>query len=403
MFQGWPRADKLATFNLGWVRRWVCWRAHGLGWREDLHGKFDMDVRDRGFVNRVERIGKKYQWLALFEFAARMADNLQLLADRNPDEPEWLRNIDPSLLVRTTGRDEPSEGNVYQAHMPTIKDARSPEEALVWRDSAHGYIDGKAAVELPEQVGGRQWLALASFRSWSRSSSKGNRRFRFDAWARLTSVIVDRSDLEAVLDHLRGKDFRDDHHLPSNERLESKMFLGEHGWLNSTEQLQPSENWASAWEDEESKSLGVPAYPTTVRYERSPQERDQAVDTDITLTLPSLWLMRALGLRLTNGRDAAYVGPGGATAFFDPSIRGGGPSVGLVDRETMLSYLEGNGQVAVWLSSGEKNLYKDDGEGFGGRRHYTTISYSNGKAIVHLDRLSGLESPDQEQLRLFLA
>jgi hypothetical protein len=403
MFQERPRSDGLACFNLAWVRRWICWKAHDLGWREDLHGEFDLSVRNGRSHNRLERIGKKYQWLALFELTARMADNLELLPSKYSEEFEWLRNIDPSLLVRKAGSGEPSRKNLYWAHRPTVKTAMTPEEGIIWRDSDLDYMDGAAAIELNDPAAKKHWLAIASFRQWSRSSTKNDRRFRFDAWARLSCVVVPQADLGIVLEHLQEKDLRDDHVLPSNERLSSRMHLGEHGWLNSVDELRPVMDWANIWIDDEWAGLEVPAFPTAMLYERSPQERDQSLDADVSLTLPSLWLMRALGLRLTSGRNASYDNDTSRTLFLDPSVQNGGPSVGLVDRGALLSHLHRHALTAVWVSSGEKNLYKDGGQGFGGRRHYTTISFSRDQEIVHLDRFSQLEEPDIEQLRLFLS
>jgi len=81
MFQFWPSSNTPARFNLAWARRWVCKRAHELGWSDKLHKKFDnshsISSNRNGHV--VERIGKKYQWLALYELGARMADNLAFI------------------------------------------------------------------------------------------------------------------------------------------------------------------------------------------------------------------------------------------------------------------------------------------------------------------------------------
>ena len=66
-----------ARFNVGWALRWICKRAHELGWASGRFGAFErrFQTHDR-YDHRVERVGKKYQWLALQELVARMADNL---------------------------------------------------------------------------------------------------------------------------------------------------------------------------------------------------------------------------------------------------------------------------------------------------------------------------------------
>ena len=52
------------------------------GYREEKHGEFDRKVgsgRGRSTIPN-ERIGKKYQWLALHELMARVADNFPRIA-----------------------------------------------------------------------------------------------------------------------------------------------------------------------------------------------------------------------------------------------------------------------------------------------------------------------------------
>ncbi|MFD2274598.1 hypothetical protein ACFS07_35450 [Undibacterium arcticum] len=66
-------------FDHATVRRWICVRAHTMGWTEDLFEKFDEGPhisRERIGNHRVERIGKKYQHIALAEATARLTDNL---------------------------------------------------------------------------------------------------------------------------------------------------------------------------------------------------------------------------------------------------------------------------------------------------------------------------------------
>ncbi|WP_216591991.1 hypothetical protein, partial [Streptomyces brasiliscabiei] len=52
-------SDKPAEFNLAWARRWVCKRAHELGWSESLHGDFDSSIHSERNEHTLERIGKK--------------------------------------------------------------------------------------------------------------------------------------------------------------------------------------------------------------------------------------------------------------------------------------------------------------------------------------------------------
>ncbi|MEO3920396.1 hypothetical protein, partial [Raoultella ornithinolytica] len=59
-----------------------------------------------------ERIGKKYQWIAYYEYMARLADNFTRFEGygderkENPYQGPWepyVRDIDPTILLKETG------------------------------------------------------------------------------------------------------------------------------------------------------------------------------------------------------------------------------------------------------------------------------------------------------------
>ena len=104
-----------SEFDHATVRRWICARAHSIGWTEELFEKFDEGPsisRERMGNHRVERIGKKYQYIALAEVTARLTDNLAVSSYHDDGKlrafeygssgRDMKKDIDPSLLVRST-------------------------------------------------------------------------------------------------------------------------------------------------------------------------------------------------------------------------------------------------------------------------------------------------------------
>ena len=67
---------ELPEFDLAALKRWVAKRAYDYGWNDSLfpndNGRASTYTRNRPLV---ERIGKKYQWLALNELLCRLSDN----------------------------------------------------------------------------------------------------------------------------------------------------------------------------------------------------------------------------------------------------------------------------------------------------------------------------------------
>ena len=104
-----PYEDReLPMFDANFAKRWVTKRAYEYGWKEGL---FPGDRGQHGVGRdrpRVERIGKKYEWLALLEFMARLTDNVWVIgwmaSERamvydHPATDWFVRDVEPSLLT----------------------------------------------------------------------------------------------------------------------------------------------------------------------------------------------------------------------------------------------------------------------------------------------------------------
>jgi DNA-binding transcriptional regulator GbsR (MarR family) len=99
---------------------WICRKAYELGWDYEKHGKFDHNINSgRGRdPAKIERIGKKYQWIAYNEYICNLADNYQKKKDwaglilYSPQMPEFIEyrkdNVDSSLLCYNSNFEEDS-------------------------------------------------------------------------------------------------------------------------------------------------------------------------------------------------------------------------------------------------------------------------------------------------------
>lgn len=95
---------------------WVVQRVFELGYNKDKHGPYDEDAqrmensyfRQRDSKGRIERIGKKYQWIAYYELMGYMADNYPIedpweTTRAIPYDGAWqdlLRNLDPVCITK---------------------------------------------------------------------------------------------------------------------------------------------------------------------------------------------------------------------------------------------------------------------------------------------------------------
>jgi hypothetical protein len=389
-----------AEFNLAWARRWVIKRAHDLGWSEDLHGEFDKGVRGDRHTHTLERIGKKYQWLALYELVARMSDNLAPLPGRDND-PVRLRNLDPSLLLERTGDHGWMEFKASAFWIGSVPEllVETPADAIAWLHSSDDILDGIDNIDVRFPEDQRNWLVLRGFETW-RVASSG---MHCEAWRRVACLVVRAADRDAALDLLSAGQMTGSDDVPAAAGANYGVHFGEFPWRFAGDN---PDDWIFDWSPfrgmARAKSTVI-IRPTTSEYSAEATGYDGSVSENIHVQMPARWLMDGLSLRLKDGRSILYQDAQGITRFMDPSVSLPGRSAGLIDREAFLELLQRDGLVAIWTVAGEKNAYGDtNSDGFGGRFTFTRLFYSDGNELCALDRLGEYHEPSAQQLAAFL-
>lgn len=407
---GW-RDRSAVSFSFVWACRWVCKRAHEFGWTSKRFGQFDRykgHGSDR-YDHRIERIGKKYQWLALHELTARMGDNLGYKGNTygpDDDQPEsfggarsvGLRDIDPSLLVRQTFYDGWRQWpQTWWAPADVKLRALAPSERLAWKDSEADIVNDSSMIEVTNPKDGRHWLVLDGFFHWSQSEIiDGHRAQQRDSWVHLNCLVVRKHHAAKLERFFQQKRLTNSDQLPEL-KLRGDHYLGEYPWHPSFTQLH---DW---WSTDAWPAMPVPTRPTVAGYLCEKGGYDYSIDNSISLLLPAPWILKEMGLRLVNGRALTYAGADGIVRFFDPSAAQPGPQAALVDRDAFLEMLEREGLVAIWVIAGEKSVYggADPAMGWGGTLAHTFVyRIRNGKLTCHkrFDR----DEPTAEQMERFL-
>jgi hypothetical protein len=396
------------SFDLAWARRWVCKRAHDLGWSEELHSKFDNgQFLSQVTSHAIERIGKKYQWLALYELGARLADNCAFTCGRSEDgSPGYydgesfgsLRNLDPSLLVREShdsGWTEFREPSWWSPILPRLNQA-TPEERLHWLyDNERDRIDGNGYIDVTDR-NGRRWLVLhnsSSVHERSHGSSGTERK----TWSRVSCCVVRKKDLKGLLDGIGTMQLTDPDARPKITLYGRSFYFGEYPWHPALSDLPD-------WVEPKSgfRCLSVAARPTVTEYSYERGGFDYSLEETVHIALPAPWLIRAMDLRRCDGRRAAYVDEIGRIQFFDPCLSEEGPHAGLVDRDAFLNSLDRQDLVAVWLIAGEKGVYGNSGSSFGGQHAFTSLYWMEDDRWKHRLAHSAFKAPALDQVqRLF--
>lgn len=388
------------------VRRWITKRAYDLGWTPERFEAFERSgviTHDR-MTHTVERIGKKYQWLALHEAMARAADNLAPLSTSR-DGPlgrydgAWstgLRDLDPSLLA--AGMAEDRDEAWWTPIAPRLQ-ARPAGEAMAWLDSGHDLVSDGRMLEV-RSPDGVDHVVLHSFvRVRGADEDYGDAAAEPETWGRVDALVVRREDKDRLLTALGGQHWTGSHDLPAYES-ELEAFLGELAWR------QPYTGWMDWMAGPRGRDRHVrtshATEPPEIRrpafeYAAERLTYDVSLDQDVRAQAPAPWLMTALGLTLTDPRGFVFSNAEGRPVFFDPALTQPGPSAALVEKAAFDAMLEREGLDIVWVVVGEKNVYGADHEGFGGRRVHTTVFDRHDGTVRATRHLTRVE-PSEEQL-----
>jgi len=386
------------------ARRWVAWRAHQLGWTAERFGDFDREMPTHGRnEHRIERIGKKYQWIAFQELAGRLSDialvNGRLQGDPGLYAGPWqvgAREMDPTILVtRTMQRESDRQGGTWWSpHSTRWRDDPPPARIAWMEDNLRDMPDPIRQIDVTDPAG-RRWLVLDT--SVGRNHwvlVDGERLIHRMTWHKVKSVLVKRTSV-LRLERLLARSEHDRDHPPEVE-IAGDGYLGEYPWHPAFAAADGS------WEIGEQRP--IPIQGTVVDWYVERSGHDYSVEESFNLTIPSPSLMRGLNLRLADGRSLAYASVDGTVLFKDPSADEPGFSAAVVDRAALRAFLDAEALEIIWIFTGEKSAHggRRHGNAWGGMLEYWGIYRFDG------DRIQGSlnfdhKRPRPEQLAEFLA
>lgn len=387
----------------GPVRRWICERAHQLGWTEDLFEGFERGGNvsyDRIGKHRVERVGKKYQYIALAEATARLTDNLAMCSwedegklrafESGPRGRDMKRDLDPSLLVRSTLETGWASTPVtwWTPSAPRLPSG-DIDLLLAWLRVESDLCNDVGQIEVTSPDG-EKWLKVYGFRHWTVPGQR--RRTHADAWSRISCLVTALGSGPQLAKELLGRHRGDASRLWQSGTL--LPFLGEHGWRDP----QPINLEANV-----SAGIKTPYAGIVESLNAEGAGNDNSVDDGFSLCLPSSGVIKLLDLHLRSGKAPEYVDTGGTLRWQDPSLRSRGPGAGVVSHDYFFDKLGSAGLEPVWVLAGEKNVYAGQNigvsmGGFGGRLYHTTAFATEAGSLKSFGTTTEFHPPSADQL-----
>lgn len=379
-----------SRFNAKRGSRWILQRAIKLGWNPKLHGQYDRSLQQYASygrqANKPERIGKKYQWQALHEFLAMVADNYRLSKDEGAIyEGPWqlsVRDIDPSCtVVKVASKDDYKA--TWWSNM-TYEDWRPDLADRQWIGISDDLPDFKQWIKCKDRRG-KLWVNLETYFESEQKIPNVPKEKRYsyrrrEIWGMLKSYIVKKSDFARFMKWVKNKNF-EGRWMPESHEFYG-IYYREYPHQAAFKHLYAPYYGRSDWH-KKTKDIPVDLMVTDDEYLQESGSYDMSVESSFSIKLPAKALYVGLDLRACS-RDGAYKGNGRETLFFDPHIHQDGPASLLGSLTHLASYLDSNDYVLIWTVLGEKQVM-DSGPGRGqnwpGRLEFSGVYYLDNKTL----------------------
>lgn len=156
-----------------------------LGYDNSLFGNYDDNLGrynyDRHNTAKVERIGKKYQWISMYNILARIADNCKRIDRYSDEEPQkydgpwdpYVRDFDPSLNeFFMKNEDSPLfssvKANEELVKVENEKRIYSKKDGKKWIEEYPKFFEYQKAELITKDENGREWFVLSKYADTNR-------------------------------------------------------------------------------------------------------------------------------------------------------------------------------------------------------------------------------------------
>ncbi|MGG5343968.1 NACHT domain-containing protein [Enterococcus sp. AZ192] len=227
-----------------------------LGYTNDLFDEHDIlrnfNDYNRHNTNKIERIGKKYQWITMYNILARMSDHYELSNRWNEKDEKikfdgawnpYVRDFDPTL-----------NNNFFNdPNRPTFIQEELKETDFIERDAARNVIENwvnneKDSFFIPNvnllllDENGNEWVALDYYNTIKNKndelqSSHWDRPGAQNKWIMAQGYFVKKHEFESLKEDLENRNFMG-RWFPEGSQNTYWLFNREFGWSSGYKELE---------------------------------------------------------------------------------------------------------------------------------------------------------------------
>ena len=340
-----------------------------LRYLEDYFGNIDRNLvsYDRHQTLKIERIGKKYQWIAMYNILARVSDHYKLSGiyssqDNEDDflyEGAWepyVRDFDPTLNINSmycaiAPRFKYLDDFIRESHSKDIlTNVFNVEQQNSWLKSKGVYFHKLKDILRLTDDDGTMWISLTKYCD-TRSNLETD---RLSIWSWLYAYFLTQEQEDIFKEYFeKGTSIINDDISTHHEAY--TIYNREYPWATSCKTFE-NYAWVKARINTE-KEIGHILHTTTnLIWE---EIYDASKESTISYEVPCAKLINDLNLSQKE-EDSFYYDEEGNLAAFDTNITQ--HMNGVVIRKDLLEqFLKENNLKLVWFVQIEKEIYTQNG------------------------------------------
>ncbi len=337
----------------------------------------------------AERVGKKYQWIAMFRLAACLADHAEWKkrSGWEPDpsiQPLILcdeRQLDPTLPINIA--DDRPEKSVWWIRTAVDLDkyvTLSDEEWVNQRED----VPTLKQLLMPFEDGNQRWRLLEAYPSWNHRPPDAlylDAAYR-DIWIHVRGYLVASRCDKRAFDCLVGRNFSGKWMPEGGTCIYG--FLGEYPW--ATTYNSETEEYYSQYE------LPCEFMPVSSQI-AAEWEYDASLSRNIYIHVPARQFS-SQGDLWWNAQNGFGI-PGGKTLFQDPSVSEAGPGALIADADDLSDRLDKLGCQLIWTLLGEKLIIGGPRDDSSPRRTFSQVARLHRSGRLQTSELTFFDNYDE--------
>ncbi|HEY8362335.1 MAG TPA: hypothetical protein VIK77_05560 [Tissierellaceae bacterium] len=341
-------------------------RIFDMGYNVEKHGKYDYEILRRNYSRfsvSNERIGKKYQWIALHELAAQVSDNYKMVAPWSWGNEELIycpgsfepdiRDIDPTVIIKKNKAKPRIVINVNQIYN------NFDIENELWLKDFSDVPNIAQLINLP--IERNRWLLLEGIYDWTEPVGIGQEKYdypRKNFWIMIKSYIVKSEEFDSIIEQLKNVNFmgRWMPECPDRTPLFNREYYYSTAYDFFKKDYYNGVKWREINEKGTHNILGKVMIPVE-RYFRSGGE-DYSEKDGFGWYKPCEEIFKDLGLKYGDENSALYDEDNNLICF--DTIELCNEKLGfLINKDSLFKFLNKNDYKIFWTVLGEKRILGD--------------------------------------------